>query len=179
MGCSEFNIDNFKKDPLFHYIFESLHDGILIADEKGIIRYVNTAYCQLTGVELENILNMKIHEVRNGSKLPEVLATGKALLGISRKVNKIEYIADINPVIFDGKVLGAISIVRDITELVELSAKIKDYSHKVTELKKKVREIHKAKYSLQDIVGSSQEIEKIKSKVKRIAEGNAPAGNPI
>ena len=174
MSSLEFDVNALQKIPLFNSLINSLHDGVLIADHEGYIKYVNTSYVQLTGVNGKDVLNKKVDTVRRGARLPEVLQTGKALLGIRRKVNDVEYIADINPIIFNGRVVGAISIIRDITEVVALSSKLKDYSHRVLALRNKVREIHRAHYHFEDIVSSSKEMEKIKEMAKRAAGGEVP-----
>ena len=174
MSSLEFDLNALQTIPLFNNIINSLHDGVLIADQEGYVKYVNTAYLRLTGVTSWDVLDKRIEEVRRGARLPEVLKTGKALLGIRRKVSNIEYIADISPIILGGKVVGAISIVRDITEITQLSSKLKDYSHKVQELHNKVREIHQAHYDFGDIIGMSREIEKVKRMALRVAAGDAP-----
>ena len=174
MSSLEFDLNTLQTIPLFNNIINSLHDGVLIADQEGYVKYVNTAYLRLTGVTSRDVLDKRIEEVRRGARLPEVLKTGKALLGIRRKVGNIEYIADISPILLNNKVVGAISIVRDITEITELSSKLKDYTHKVQELHNKVREIHQAHYDFGDIIGKSREIEKVKGMALRVAAGDAP-----
>ncbi len=97
---------------------------------------------------------------------------GKALLGIRRKVNNVEYIADINPIFVDNKVVGAISVVRDITEIVSLSSKLNDYTNRVMELRDKVREIHRAHHRFEDIVSNSEEMVKMKDRARRMASSD-------
>jgi PAS domain S-box-containing protein len=174
MFSLEFDLNTLQKIPLFNNIINSLHDGVLIADQDGIVKYVNNAYLRLTGVASGDILEKQIEEVRPGARLPEVLKTGKPLLGIRRKVRHIEYIADISPILLSGNVVGAISIVRDITEITELSDKLKDFSYKVLELSNKVRQIHRAHYDFSDIIGKSPEMERVKAMALRLAAGEAP-----
>ena len=174
MSSLAFDVNALQKIPLFNNIINSLHDGVLIADNEGYIKYVNTSYLRLTGVTSNAVLNKKVQAVRKGARLPEVLRTGQALLGVRRKVNNIEYIADISPILFNEKVVGAISVVRDITEVVALSNKLKDFTHRVLELRNKVREIHQAHYRFEDIIGSSKEMEKTKNRARRVAASDMP-----
>jgi PAS domain S-box-containing protein len=174
MSSLAFDVNALQKIPLFDSIINSLHDGVLIADDEGYIKYVNTSYLRLTGVSSSDVLNKKIQIARKGARLPEVLRTGKPLLGIKRKVNDVEYIADINPIFFDDRVVGAISVVRDITEVVDLSNKLKDTTHRILELRNKVREIHRAHYRFDQIIGLSKELEKTKERARRVAVSDMP-----
>jgi sigma-54 dependent transcriptional regulator, acetoin dehydrogenase operon transcriptional activator AcoR len=174
MSSLEFDVNTLRNIPLFNNIINSLHDGVLIADDQAYIKYVNTSYLRLTGVSDKDVLNKKVQVVRKGARLPEVLKTGKPLLGIKRKVNDVEYIADISPIFFNQRVIGAVSIVRDITEVVALSNKLKDYTHRVMELRNKVREIHRARYRFEDIISRSKEMEKVKEMAKRVAASDMP-----
>jgi len=147
--------------PLFSLILNSVNDGILIADQNGVARYANETYLRMTGLEWDDIYNKKVGDVRKGSKLPIVLREGRPYRGIRRKVSNVEYIADVHPIIVEGNVIGAISITRDVTEVIELSKKIQLYSSKV-------REIHRSVYGLDDIIGKSIALEKVKEVIRRI-----------
>jgi len=169
-----YDINNLQADPLFKIILDSLNDGVLITDENAYVKYVNPAYERIVGANGADIVGRRLQDVRQGSRLPEGLQSGRPLLGIRRSVNEIEYIADINPIILSGRIIGAISIVRDITQLEELGKKLRAYSHRVTELKNKVKDIHQARFSFDDIVGESSEISKVKTMARRVAETDAP-----
>ena len=51
-------------------IFDSLNEGLLIADVEGIVQYVNKQYLRIIGREVEEILFRKLAEVRPGAMLP-------------------------------------------------------------------------------------------------------------
>lgn len=171
---TDLDIESIKSNPLLSMLFNAINDGILIADGNGTVRYVNTAYCQITKVKKEEILNKNVAEVRKGSRLPEVLKSGKPLRGIKRCESNFEYVVDIHPIITQQRVIGAISVIRDLTELASLSSKLNDYYLEVTKLKNNVSEIHKAKYTLADIIGTSTGIEKAKSIACRVADSDVP-----
>lgn len=171
---ADIDIENVKDDPLLSMVFNAINDGILITDGSGTVTYVNSAYCKITKVQRENIINKNVADVRKGSRLPDVLKNGKPLRGLKRCESNYEYVADIHPIITEKRVIGAISIIRDITELASLSSKLNDYYQEVTKLKNKVSEIHKAKYTLDDIIGKSLAIEKAKSMSSRVADSDVP-----
>lgn len=174
MPNTNFNILNLISNKIFHVVIDQLSDGVLITDHEGYIKYVNSAYARIVNIIIEDVLDQKVQDVRKGSRLPEVLKSGKPLLGIRRSVNQIDYVVDINPILINGHVAGAISIVRDITQIEQLSKKLRVYSHRVTELKNRVNEIHQASYTFDDIIGSSKKMEKLKATAMRVAESSAP-----
>lgn len=159
-----------KNNPFFCTLLNSVNNGILIADRHCIVRYVNSAYSRITGIEIREIIDRKLDAVRLGSRLPEVLETGKPLNGARRKSKKTEYIADICPIIVDEEIIGAISVIRDITEIEELSRRLNFCSYQFKQLKNKVTDIHKAVYNFYDIIGESKEMKRVKSFAERIAD---------
>lgn len=169
MHTTQYNINDLILNPVFHLVIDQLNDGVLITDAEGYIRYVNPAYARIVNIVINDVIDRKVQDVRKGSRLPEVLQSGEPLLGIKRTVDQVDYIVDITPILIKGKVAGAISLVRDITQIEKLSKTLRVYSHRVTELSNKVNEIHRPSYSFDDIIGSSKEMDKVKTMAKRVA----------
>ncbi len=166
-NLTESKLIEISKDPLFNLVLNSVKDGIMICDRNGIVLFINEEYTRFTGVEQEDIIGKYVGDVRKGARLPDALRAGQPLRGIRRKVNNIEYIADIHPIIAKSVVIGGIAVTHDVTEIVSLSNKIKIYSSKM-------KEFHKALYSLDDIIGVNIQIEKIKKQINQINLSDAP-----
>ncbi len=162
----ESNLIEICKDSLFNLVFNSVKDGIMITDRNGIVLFVNHEYSRLTGVEQKDILGKYVRDVRKGARLPDVLKAGVPLLGVNRKEDNIEYIVDIHPIIINSVVIGGIAVVHDITEVVSLS-------HRITSYSSKIKEFHRASHSLDDIIGVSISIEKIKKQIEHIGFSDA------
>ncbi|MBN1829991.1 MAG: sigma 54-interacting transcriptional regulator [Deltaproteobacteria bacterium] len=163
---TESKLIEISKDPLLNIIFNSVNDAILISDRNGVVLFINDAYSRLTGVEQNDIIGKYVGDVRKGAKLPDALKTGRSLRGIRRTVDKIEYIADVHPIIVNSGIIGGISVLHDITEIVSLSKKIMIYSSKM-------KEFHKALFFLDDVIGVSIPIEKLKKHIQRISVSDA------
>lgn len=163
-------LKDMKIEKPLDLILDSISDGVLMADRNGKVIYVNSAYCQITGVKKETILGSLVTETRKGTRLPDVLKSGKKLRGIRRQVGNVEYITDIVPIIIDGQVVGAISLVRDITSVTLLSKEVNNYSSQVKRLRKAINTSYKAKYTLDDIVGSGESMQRIKKLCRSVAQ---------
>lgn len=145
----------------FISIFNSIHEGIMVADEKEIVRFINPAYTKLTGVEPQDIIGQELSIARPSARLPEVIKSGKPLYGVYRKVGNVEYIASLHPIIVQGRIIGGVTIASDITEIQNLNKKLINYSNKVKGLINRVKDLNVAKYDFSDILGMSPEFTKV------------------
>ncbi|WP_411682186.1 sigma-54 interaction domain-containing protein [Clostridium thailandense] len=151
-------------------IFDSLHDGVLIADHECIVVYVNPAYTRITSMSSEEILGKLLSEVRPGSRLPNVIKTGTKLLRIPRKVNDSEYIVNMVPIIEEDEIVGGISILNEITEIYKLTEELNKSNTIIKNLEKQVKSMKKAKYSFDDIISvdiNSEEVKKLCQKAAK------------
>jgi Transcriptional regulator containing PAS, AAA-type ATPase, and DNA-binding domains len=151
-------------------IFDSLYDGVLIADKDNNVVYVNPAYTRITKVEAKDIIGRKIGEVRIGSRLPEVINSGEKLLGIKRSVNNVEYFVNMVPVFENGEVVAGISILNEINDIYKLMEELNNSKQIIKDLKKKIKANDKAKYTFDSIVGEDTKTEELKAFGKKIAK---------
>lgn len=151
-------------------IFDSLYDGVLIADKDNNVVYVNPAYTRITKVEAKDIIGRKIGEVRIGSRLPEVINSGEKLLGIKRSVNNVEYFVNMVPVFENGEVVAGISILNEINDIYKLMEELNTSKQIIKDLKKKIKANDKAKYTFDSIVGEDTKTEELKAFGKKIAK---------
>ena len=133
-------------------IFDSLNEGLLIADVEGIVQYVNKQYLRIIGREVEEILFRKLAEVRPGAMLPSVIKTGQAMNGVYRTDGKVEYIVDMSPIVVAGEIIGGVSIIRDITEAKKMSEELGKAKNTLLDLQGTVKGILSAKYTFDDLI---------------------------
>lgn len=150
-------------DDWVQLILESLYDGVLIVDPFGVVEFVNNSYTRITGVKREEIVGRPLTSVRPGSQLHQVLETGRRMLGVHRKVDSVEYIVNMVPIIEDGQIAGAISLLNEVGDVVKLAETLEKTSNMLGDLETKVRTLRGARYTFDDIIhkdpGSSQNIQ--------------------
>ncbi|MCT4605713.1 MAG: sigma-54-dependent Fis family transcriptional regulator [Marinisporobacter sp.] len=106
-------------------ILDSTHDAMIAVDKKGIITLFNKAAKKLTKLEGMKVLGRSITEVITNSRLPFILETGKSELNQKQPLGDIAIVTNRMPVKDDdGKVIGAVAVFRDITEIKELAEEI-------------------------------------------------------
>ena len=154
-------------------VFNALGDGLLIADKQGIIQYINPEYLRIIGMKAEDVLGKPIAEVRPGAMLPSVIKTGKPMSGVYRKVGTVEYVVDMAPIVVDNEIIGGVSIVKDITEVRKLSKELEKMQGRLNNLQGTVNDIFRARYTLDQLIGSSPKFEKTIALAERASLGNA------
>lgn len=108
-------------------ILDSTHDAMIVVDLKGIITIFNKSAEKLTGINRENAIGHQVETVVENTRLPIVLKTGIAELNQKQPLNRTTIITSRMPVFDDdGKIMGALAVFRDISEIIELAERITD-----------------------------------------------------
>ncbi|MBI5100685.1 MAG: sigma-54-dependent transcriptional regulator [Nitrospirae bacterium] len=151
---------------LLEAVIEATNDAISVADEHGNTIIVNPAYTRITGLPKEAVIDKPVTvDIAEGESMHMlVLNTGKAVRNVRMKVGpaKKEVIVNVAPIIVDGRIKGSVGVIHDISEIISLTTELAN-------AKKLIRQI-KAKYTWDDIIGSSPSIELAKEQAKRAAE---------
>lgn len=162
--------ENMETGQLNSIIFDSLHDGVLIADINNTVVYINKSYTRITKVEQEDILGKDLSSVRIGTRLPEVIKEGKKLLGVKREVDGIEYVVNMVPIYQGNDVVGGISILNEINDIYKLTEKLRDSQKVIKKLENKINNKQQTKYTFDDIIRKDKKSEDLITLAKRISK---------
>ncbi|NPV70277.1 MAG: sigma 54-interacting transcriptional regulator [Firmicutes bacterium] len=112
----------------FQAILESAHNGIVAIDDRGLITIFNSAAERLVGKPAAEVLGKHITEIIPTTGLPEVLKTGQSQVGGKLFVNDRLCITNRTPIFAsDGRVVGAVGIFQDVSELESISKELQSY----------------------------------------------------
>ncbi|MDX8344843.1 sigma 54-interacting transcriptional regulator [Rossellomorea sp. YZS02] len=114
--------ESFKRD----LIFNSTDDGMVGIDEQGIVMLFNKSAERMIGKNQEDVMGLHISEVIPESKLTKTIQTKRT--EINQEVilgNGLKIISNRIPMITDhDEIIGAFSVFKDITEVVNLAEEI-------------------------------------------------------
>lgn len=153
----------------FVSVFDSLHDGVLVADSNEVVRYINRSFERIAGAKFDNLVGQPLTLARPGAKLGSVIKNRKALLGVRRRFGDIEYMTDMHPICVNGICVGGITIARDITEIQSLQTKLTEYQTRYKNLLDRLKDENTAVYSLSDIVGEHPALRRAKDVAAKIS----------
>ncbi|MDQ0340743.1 PAS domain S-box-containing protein [Caldalkalibacillus uzonensis] len=114
-------------------IFNSAHNGILSIDERGCITSINPAAEKMAGTTKEKALGRHLNEVVAPSGLLDVVKTGKPHTE-KYQVGNRKYITNRTPIFQGGKVVGAVGVFQDISEIEFISQELSSVKNLLYEL---------------------------------------------
>lgn len=113
-------------------ILEALEEGVMAVDMNGRILFINRAASHLLNIDQKNSFGRKLHDIYPAFSLERVARTGKAEYNISVKSKKDSYIlSDRMPLKENEKIVGAVAIFRDRTEMTKLAEDLTGVRHMV------------------------------------------------
>lgn len=111
----------------FEVILNSTHDAMIAVNKLAELTIFNSAAERITGCKAENVLGKHVTVAIPNSRLPHVLETGIPELNQQQKLGDATIITNRVPVKdHDGRIIGALAVFRDITEMKELAQQITD-----------------------------------------------------
>lgn len=167
---------NFPFDTLT--ILESLQEGIYLTDSNGDTCFVNASYEKMTGINRDDVIGKNVVVLENLGVFspitnPSVVKTGTPMTVMQTNKTGRKVVVTGYPIRCGatGKVLGAITIVRDITILEKLKQEI-DYQRALIQKYQEVEHI-RGKQDAQ-IIAQSDKMHKILALASRLASVDTP-----
>lgn len=112
----------------YDLIFNSTDDGMIAIDKKGKINLFNNRAVEMTGIEKEAAMGKYVSQVMKESRLPIILTSRRIesnqemVLGNGRRVitTRIPIIEE------NGRLLGAIAVFKEVSQVMKLAEEITD-----------------------------------------------------
>lgn len=149
-------ITNLKEiQTMLEAIIQSSDEAITVVDEDGRGILINRAYTRITGLEKDQVIGKPANaDISEGESMHmQVLKTRRPVRGARMKVGPHEkdVIVNVAPVIVDGILKGSVGVIHDVSEISQLTSELNRARHIIRSLE--------AKYTFDDIIGSSEEME--------------------
>ena len=111
-------------DPMMQTILRTTFEAVVAIDPEERIVLFNSAAEKITGQTAERVLQQSILTVFPECHLPRVMKSGKAEIDVQLRWQDKDLIINHIPVLQQDRVIGAVAVFRDISEIAELSRRI-------------------------------------------------------
>jgi PAS domain S-box-containing protein len=98
-------------------VLNSVYNGVVIANAEGIITLFNPAAETITGLDASKVVGQLAEQVIPNTGMHRVLETGITEINQKQTIENTQIVTNRSPIIKDNKMLGAVAIFQDITEL--------------------------------------------------------------
>ncbi|MBP1758584.1 MAG: diguanylate cyclase [Firmicutes bacterium] len=120
---------------LFHQredILEALEEGVLAIDETAHLIYINQAAAKMLGLKREAAIGRNLYDVYPDSTLGRILTSKRSEHNVPLRFLEGEHvISDRIPIREDGRVIGVVEIMRNMTEVTRLAKDLTGVRHMV------------------------------------------------
>lgn len=136
-------------------IIQSSDDAISVVDEQGHGILINPAYTRLTGLSKDQVIGKPATtDIYEGESMHmQVLQTRRPVRGVNLRVGpmKKDVIVNVAPIIVDNRLKGSVGVIHDVSEIKKMTKEL-DRARQI------IRTLE-AKYSFEDIIGQSEEMQ--------------------
>ncbi len=105
-------------------VINSAYNMVISIDDKGIIRIWNPSAEKYLGIRAEEAVGRSIIDVLPSSGLMNIIATGEPEPLKKVKLNDRWYMSNRSPLIKEGKIVGAVAILQDISDIEKMSGEL-------------------------------------------------------
>jgi len=142
--------------------------GLVVVDAKARIIFVEESYAKFKGWDIKNVLGRHIREVAPTSRLPAVIESGKPILGDIFYSEGKPLICNRFPLFKNGVLIGAMSyaVFDGVDKLIE---SVQELRSQLDYYKNKAKTHSGTRYSLSDIIGSSDSSVELRSAILKAA----------
>ena len=138
---------------LTRVVFDTMIEGILIIDADGIVQYINPAYTSITGVDCQTIVGQPLLSIRPGSRLTNVVKSGKRVMRAPRFYDGVAYMTNMYPIRdANNVVIGGVSTVIEANDVFALNKEWETFQANLRMLSNYIKVEKTAKYTFDQIV---------------------------
>ena len=160
-------------------IFESSHDGIVVADGKGVLLRISKSYFRITGIPKEKLLGKNVVDmVTEGVVTPSgtslVLKDRQAVTLTQTFLGGRTSIVTSTPVTDDnGEIIRVVTNVRDMTEIQKLRDELAESRKKLDHFSQLVENLTQTQYAEEGMIFRSQRMAELHEKALKFAPVDA------
>ncbi len=156
-------------------VLDAAYDGLIVINRDGIVTMVNKAFANLLENSQDEIIDRHVADVLKDTKMHLVAQTGTAEIGDLQRINGHDVVVMRLPIQKEGRTIGAVCKImfKDVHDLNALAQKINSLRSELAYYKGELQKYRGAKYGLDNIVGESRELKRLKETVRKVAQSNS------
>ncbi len=158
------------------HVFNHIDNGALVVDPEGFITHFNEPYGKFLGLNPADQIGKHVTDVVENSRMHIVAKTGKAEINVSHSIHGQNMLVQRIPIKENGKVIAVFGHVlfKNIKDVSKLANKLSELQSQVKRYQKELSSLRSTRYSFENIIGESQQIEALIKEARKSAATKLP-----
>lgn len=167
--------DSISSTCFLDSIIHSTNELVVLVNEKGNIEEISEAYADFLGVKRDMAIGNHVSKIIENTRLLNVIQTGIPEIESTQRIKGRNMIATRVPIRKNGKTIGAFGRVlfKDVDDLEKLYEKMNKMKTELNLYKSRFFKLNLAKYNVENIIGSSDNMKQLKKTIKIVAKTNS------
>ncbi|MGM7634816.1 sigma-54 interaction domain-containing protein [Bacillus sp. Hm123] len=146
-------------------------EWVVVVDCKGIIIYINAAYCDYLGTTVSEAIGKDVRDVIENTRMHLIVQTSQPEIASIHPIKGNEMIANRYPLYVNEELVGAVGTVmfRNSEDWMAYSEKVQPFLEELKYYKKKFEKELQSKYSFADLIGENSTFKEAKKLAQRVA----------
>jgi transcriptional regulator with PAS, ATPase and Fis domain len=161
---------------MYQLIFENIHYGSLVTDDRGYITHFNKPYGLFLDMDPDAQIGKHCTEVIENTRMHIVAQTGKPEFSNSHRIKGQNMVVHRIPIKKNGKVIAVFGQVlfKDVRDVGKLANKLSLLESKVKLYEAELLALRSTRYTLDSIIGVSDAIASLKAQALKAAASQFP-----
>ena len=157
-------------------IFDSIHDGAVVINQDGYITHFNESYGKFLGTDPQSFIGKHCTDVIENTRLHIVAKTGRPEINYTQHIKNQEMVVQRIPIHHKGKLIAVYGqvIFKNIKEIKKVVSKLSVLESKVKLYEDELINLRSTRYTIDSIIGNSDEILKLKKEALKATANQFP-----
>jgi len=129
------------KDQVIPPLFECVHNGIIAIDRNGVVVVCNERAKEMLGIS-DDVIGKPITSLVADAPMPNVVTTGQSYYNQKFYYRDKIFMSNWTPWLCRGKIVGAVNMLQDITELEDVLTELESFKQLNLELEGIIESSH-------------------------------------
>ncbi len=161
---------------MYRLIFDSIYNGVLVTDAKGVITHFNKPYGKFLGMTPSQQIGKHCTEILENTRMHIVAQTGICEINQAHWLKGQNMVVQRIPIKKDGKVIAVFGQVmfKNVKDVGKLASKLSVLESKVKLYEQELINLRSTRYTFDSIIGNSRVIAQLKKEALKAAVNQFP-----
>ena len=155
-------------------LLNAIPEAVCIVDTEGVVVFWSKGSEVLFKIKAEEITGRKLADFFPTALLLSILKEKRVTANVFHSPREGCYaVVSARPLYLEGKIVGALSTDKDVTEITKLAEELEKTKNKLKHLQEEIYNLSKDNYSFEQILGKSEILKKQIERAKQVAQTSA------